>query len=690
VSATPRVRRVPRPPSDARGARIWWRIAAIAAIAMAMLLATPVPASAQVSPGPLARAHAEADSTLKCFTCHGTGKESMDGKCLTCHEDVGWLKDRQRGLHGQPGLPECSSCHPDHGGRDFELIQWKEGAPEKFDHARTGWPLRGRHAALKCRDCHQPRYQASEAAKLGRHPPGADRWTGLEAACATCHDDIHRGALGPNCTTCHGAERWKPASGFDHAKTGYPLTGRHAPVACAACHQAAHLKLALDAAGKPVPRYKPLPHAECSSCHKDVHEGRLGPTCGKCHGTDDFRKVAKTAFDHDRTRYPLRGAHRTVACASCHDTAQAKGRKPLFSRCGDCHADAHAGKATLAGKAVDCASCHEVAGWRPSTYGLAQHAAAAYPLEGKHARVACASCHVKRKEAQGLGSAGVVIRAAHARCTDCHADDHAGQLAASKDGGACESCHAVTGWKPSTFTEARHDDLPFPLEGRHARVECAACHGPTRTGLPPVAPAKRIGDARVELALQVTDCATCHRDPHAGRYAKAASLKCGDCHASTDSWTTVIDVKTHRRFAFALDGAHRAVPCIACHQELKGAPGGSTLKLASNRARPLEFRQQRSRCRDCHENPHGDQFAARRGGDSCASCHVDNRFKPASLFDHEHDTKFPLKGAHARVACDQCHKPRTDEKGVRRVVYRSAPARCEDCHGGRKQGGASP
>ena len=31
-------------------------------------------------------------------------------------------------------------------------------------------------------------------------------------------------------------QAWKPAPGFDHAKTAWPLTGRHAAVGCERCH----------------------------------------------------------------------------------------------------------------------------------------------------------------------------------------------------------------------------------------------------------------------------------------------------------------------------------------------------------------------------------------------------------------------------------------------------------------------
>lgn len=40
-------------------------------IAFLLLAAAPTPARAQVSPGPLARAHQDLDSNLKCFNCHG-------------------------------------------------------------------------------------------------------------------------------------------------------------------------------------------------------------------------------------------------------------------------------------------------------------------------------------------------------------------------------------------------------------------------------------------------------------------------------------------------------------------------------------------------------------------------------------------------------------------------------------------
>jgi hypothetical protein len=584
---------------------------------------------------------------------------------------------------------------------DFDMIAWDEGKPGAFDHRRSGWPLDGKHATLECRQCHQPRFQVSEAARLG--PGGAEgghKWVGLDVACSSCHEreDVHRGALGANCAQCHDASHWKPVANFDHAKTSYPLTGRHAPVACAKCHEAARLKLPLDASGRIVPLYKPLPHQECSDCHEDAHQGRLGPACARCHSTDDFRKTAPNTFDHDRTRYPLRGAHGTIACARCHDPKTAWGSKPLFGRCGDCHKDAHAGKATVGGNEADCSACHSLDTFKTSTFGLERHAASDYPLLGAHRRLACDACHPK--SAQGtsslvLGTSGVLIRRAHARCSDCHADAHGGQLASRQDHGACEPCHRVDGWKPSLFGVVEHKSLKLPLEGRHAEIACIACHGNARKGLPPLPGGLQAGSAKVALRIAEIGCAECHLDPHRGRFkasSTGANSPCLDCHDTRSFRPSHVSVETHQAFSYKLEGAHVAVPCQACHAELAPPPGpprtepASSLVLPVREGRALEFARKRSACADCHKNPHGDQFARRKDGGACQSCHGLDAFKPASRFDHVKDAAFQLDGAHAHVPCNKCHVARPQASDPPLVVYSPTPARCQDCHVGQSSG----
>jgi hypothetical protein len=646
---------------------------------------------AQVSPGPLSRLHQNLDSNLKCFTCHGQRGGSLPDRCLACHKEISYLAERGLGLHGRVPKADCARCHPDHAGRDFDLISWGEGGAERFDHARAGWPLEGKHARAACRDCHKPEFHTPAALALAPGGDHARSWLGLERTCSPCHqrDDVHRGALGSDCSKCHGQSVWKPATAFDHGRTSFPLIGRHARVACDKCHLAPALKLAVDRQGSRIPLYKPLPHKECAACHADPHGSRFGPACSRCHVADDWRRLPQGAFNHDQTRYPLRGRHASLACDRCHDAVKAWGKKPPFQTCGACHVDAHAGTATLAGKVTDCAACHGVQGWKPAIYTVEQHARAPYSLEGAHRRVRCDLCH--RKDPPGvpperLGKAGTLMRMAHSRCLDCHQDAHGGQLARRPGGGACEGCHRVDGWRPSTFTTAQHARLRLPLAGRHAEIPCAACHGPERRGLPALPGSSILGKAGVSLLLKELACEACHFDPHAGRFAARGARPrragCLACHGVDRFRPSTMDVAAHATCAYALDGAHGAVACDACHEELQRPRAPSSLLLTGARraAMPLAVRDQR--CEACHRNPHGTQFAARGDKGVCASCHGTATFRPAVLFDHARDAGYPLDGAHARVACSGCHPARKDAAGRAAVIYRPVPRACKSCHKG--------
>jgi hypothetical protein len=656
-------------------------------------LGRPAPVSAQISPGPLARPHAQLEGSLQCVSCHGGGgpkggKEAMTTQCLGCHKEIAWLIQQRRGPHAREVAQPCATCHPDHAGRDFALINWAEGDPSRFDHRRAGWPLEGSHRTLECAKCHKQELRVSPAAALFKRKSGTPGWVGLERECTSCHEDVHRGALDHDCTTCHNLEKWKPAPRFDHAKTDYPLTGKHAEVSCEKCHLDPHLGLKRTSAGDPIPVYRPLSHQECSTCHQDPHRGGLGPTCANCHTTAGFRTVARSAFDHDRTKYPLRGKHASLPCAKCHDFSTAKGRNPPFATCTACHADPHGGTATLAGRAVDCASCHDVQGFKPSTYTVARHREAKYPLAGRHQQVPCASCHVKNPPgvpASRLGRAGVLMRPAFARCRDCHAEDHGTQLRARADAGDCARCHAVGGWTPSTFKAAAHAKLKVTLEGRHGDISCAACHGSARKGLPPLPAGTVLGKAGVLISPRETECVSCHVDPHQGRFASGGARPqaegCTACHGFRAFRPSTMDFAVHSHYALPLEGAHRAVPCVACHAEMKRPTLASSLRFAARPAGPaLAYQTGKTSCESCHESPHGTQFAHRADRGACEGCHGTDGFRPASRFDHDRDATFSLAGAHAKVPCASCHVPRPGANGRSPVVYRPLSAKCESCH----------
>ncbi len=558
---------------------------------------------AQVSPGPLAAPHATVDTPLQCLRCHGKGgsKADMDARCLACHKEVAWMKAAKRGYHARTGVKACASCHPDHGGREFKLVAWEEGSAAKFDHRRTGFSLAGKHSRLECVACHKPALQRSSAAALIQKSDHAKSWMGLETACADCHVDVHRNQLGRACETCHSQTAWKPAPGFDHARSDYPLTGAHAKVECMKCHAAPQFVRAHDAHGAALAEWKPLPHADCTPCHRDPHAGRFKGACARCHLTSGFRIINPQSFDHDQTRYPLRGLHAQVTCERCHVPALGGfGPQPSFATCSDCHQDAHRGTATLAGKRVDCAACHDVSGFTPSTYSVAAHQRSAYPLEGRHAAARCSSCHGRLRPgapgAAAWGSSRVVIRPVHGACVDCHGDPHRGRFR--------------------------------PPSPRARKADCLACHD-----LSAFSPAR-------------------------------------------------FDLRMHVESDFKLEGAHRTVPCQACHEELRAPRPKSTL-LASTASMPaLTFESKKRLCAECHRDPHAGQFAHRKDGGACQGCHGVETFKPATRFDHDRDSRFRLEGAHRRIACAACHASRPDAAGKAFVSYLPTPTRCEACHGG--------
>ena len=598
---------------------------------------------------------------------------------------------QNRGYHAHDAKSSgksCAACHPDHAGRDFNLIAWPAGGRERFDHHAAGWPLDGKHAPLACDRCHRTEFRTGPVAALSPRK-GSPGWVGLETNCVSCHqrDDAHRNSLGPSCEKCHSAVAWSPAPKFDHASSRYPLTGKHAEVTCAKCHLAAALGIATGPDGKRTPRFKPLPFAECSSCHADPHQGRLSGKCGDCHVTRGFDVRDRRDFNHALTRYPLLGRHRTVACDGCHGRDMARPR-PAFATCVSCHADRHDGEATLRGAVVDCATCHRVEGFTPATYTVAQHRTAGFPLGGKHDAVPCASCH-SASRSTGAAKTTVRIRMESGTCSACHADPHGGQLA----GRNCDQCHTDRGWKEIRFAQADHARSQFPLEGRHAAVACTSCHGPARPGLRALPVSATLGRVGVMFRIPEVRCAACHADPHgvAGTAGGDTAAGCAACHDAGAFRPSTVSVDAHAKFAFRLDGAHRAVPCRDCHTALP-APGTGVRGAASLVGVPGTPPRiplgvpTGTRCSGCHESPHGTQFGARADSGRCDVCHTTDTFIGAARFNHDRDAAFATKGAHVAVPCARCHRSQT-LAGATWITYRPVPHRCEDCHTATLRGG---
>ncbi len=484
---------------------------------------------------PLEGAH----GSLECQTCHrpeniadadalravGRSLEKtllgLSASCASCHEDE---------HRGQFEGRVCSSCH----GMD------SFAGADSFDHSGAAFALTGAHTRVECDRCHA--VEETAGGPVTRFRPVE------HAQCAACHSDPHRGGLGPSCSDCHSTDSWQSTPGFDHARTRFPLTGRHRQVGCAECHGAA----AATSGGDPQ-RFRGVVFAACSDCHGDPHEGRLGAACADCHDTRGWNRVAADRFDHAQTDFPLDGAHATVDCESCHRPGQPL-RIPGAERCETCHEDEHLGQFRRRADGGSCASCHTVEGFVPSLFELADHQQTGFALEGRHQAVACADCH---RETTFRSNAGALASTRRFQfedlsCESCHEDPHDGTARVAERG--CASCHGNDGWELLTFD---HGSTRFPLEGMHAEAACLDCHLETRGPRP-------AGSADLRLALSVDPaCESCHDDPHDGQFA-GREAGCASCHRS-DGWGEVSF--DHAVTRFPLTGAHGRAECAACHAE---------------------------------------------------------------------------------------------------------------------------
>ena len=645
---------------------------------------------AQVSPGPLSRPHHSLDTPLKCASCHtfGAGREKL--KCMNCHGEILALVRAHESMHGRvvdraKGDNDCARCHSEHNGENFRIFKW-DTSEDEFDHRQTGYVLEGRHARLKCRACHNSKH-ISVADHKRIMVRDLDRtFEGMHPACLTCHEDPHTGQLGADCQKCHDVFGWKPVKSFDHSNTRFPLTGKHQAVECAKCHKP-------TAADPKIVQYRGLDFATCTGCHQDPHHGAFeGRRCEACHNTNTWKgvQVSQNNFDHSKTKFPLNGKHTELACQVCHKASNFK--EPIaHEKCMDCHQDPHNGQFKRRPDRGECGSCHQEAGWKPSTFTETSHQSSAYPLVGKHQGVACAKCH----PGTGLGAKVHPVTILDAKvhsvtvvdtnyypafkaCLDCHKDPHGKQFASDPHANKCEDCHKVEGFEPSSFTLSQHQSITFALNGAHTAVACQDCH--RKETAPPGA------DRQYHFANR--SCDGCHQDPHHGEYPDLlkARLKrgqelCESCH-SVRSWREVKPFD-HDITKWPLTGLHRALGCLDCHRPAATEASAREIpvKAATERsAREIPFKAAPEKCVGCHEDIHNGQFQRIGEPVECGTCHDTGAHWSAGKFDHDSGTSFSLAGAHEQVPCQRCHTERKEINGRTVVTYHGTPRECSACH----------
>jgi hypothetical protein len=173
-------------------------------------------------------------------------------------------------------------------------------------------------------------------------------------------------------------------------------------------------------------------------------------------------------------------------------------------------------------------------------------------------------------------------------------------------------------------------------------------------------------------------------DPHDKRYPD-----CTECHTDSGFRPTTMDLAAHAKRGFALEGAHRAQPCVACHEGMARPGSGPALVAAVTRPATLTFASGKTRCAACHEDRHAGQFASRAAA-GCDACHVQDAFVPAARFDHNRDAAFPLDGRHAAVPCLRCHPVASDAGGRSWRKYRGVSTKCESCHPAKQSQAGKP
>ena len=226
----------------------------------------------------------------------------------------------------------------------------------------------------------------------------------------------------------------------------------------------------------------------------------------------------------------------------------------------------------------------------------------------------CKQCHIKfdRKGQSGL-------------CADCHKAVGADIKAKTGYHGrlkpqACSSCHTDHKGRDAQVVtldtkKFDHTQTDFQLKGKHQPVACKECHV--------------VGKKYREASLK---CDSCHKkdDPHNG----SLGANCAECHSESSWKEAKFD---HSTTKFGLEGKHADAKCADCHK------GGN-------------YKETPHACVGCHRKD-DDSTKGHKGryGEKCETCHSVKAWKP-SLFNHNVDTKFMLRGKHQTANCTSCHK----------------------------------
>jgi hypothetical protein len=399
---------------------------------------------------------------------------------------------------------------------------------------RTGIQIHGysSHADFEkqCKLCHEPLR------------------TNLAEKCVLCHTGIQLQAESgqglhakianlDRCQDCHPehqGRQFDPTQAsyliFDHSITDFNLVWHQVdfdttPMGCVACHTGE--------------QYSKVQNVVCVDCHSNhdaqfmqAHRQDYGEDCLECHdGLDSMIN-----FDHSATAFSLDGRHTQVKCTDCHKNGQLKGTPQA---CEQCHQEPTIHQGMFS---VECQGCHTSQGWTPALldgqpfnhatttgFSLAHH-----ELDYAGLSLSCNVCHTSGD-----------WKLTEQTCISCHSqenqifmDQHQEQF-----GTACLDCHDGVD-RLSNFDHANF----FPLEGRHAEIDCLGCHM----------------DQSGNKLFRGTpiECVQCHAEPeiHAGIFG----LQCQYCHGVI-AWSPA-SLREHRfPLNHGLENTALQSECTTCH-----------------------------------------------------------------------------------------------------------------------------
>ena len=273
---------------------------------------------------------------------------------------------------------------------------------------------------------------------------------------------------------------------FDHSVTDYPLEGQHLDVDCRSCHTESFSN--------------PIDFSSCTNCHDDYHNGDFTENgivtdCKECHSLEKgFEFTLFTIDDHQASDFPLEGAHIATPCFACHVSEDDEKWRfsNLGTSCIDCHENFH--KDAIPQEYYpenDCASCHNNDAWTSVTF---DHDQTDWPLTGAHQKVSCRACHFEKSENSNSLSQNFINL--EVDCASCHNNVHDDAFAINGVTD-CTRCHVTDSWLPEKFD---HNTTRFPLEGKHAQIDCRACHEVENNQ----------GQTSVIYRLNTLDCKDCH------------------------------------------------------------------------------------------------------------------------------------------------------------------------------------